>query len=483
MRRRPDLIVLAALLAAGIGLRLWLMIEWRPGFLGFPDTYGYISNSVPEGYFVDGLRPIGYPLFLAGARGLSSSLSATVLIQHALGIAGALCAYAAGRAFGLDRWAALLPAGVLLLHGSSVWIEHGLLTEGPFAFLVCAALLPAALASQPRRGPRARIGLAALSGVCGALAVSVRPVFLPCLALLAVWAAWALPGALRERLAAAAALAAAGGALVGANLVWAHSETGRWSFARHEYTALYGRVAQFADCDEFDPPPRTERLCPTTPREWRWGPRAYVFSPESPLVRTFGNPAAGVAPPDAPERTNAFSRAAILHQPLGYLEVVGRDLVRLVDPDFPLNPNPAVSNKGSGGQPGRYLHNLPGRTTPDAERASVALVARLYSTDGIERGDVDSFRSYERATRLDGVAWLILLLLALAAPLLLRGRERRAAVLLVAYALVLTVFPVLFHSYDWRFQLVALGPLAAGAAFGAQGIAARRAARRQPPQG
>jgi 4-amino-4-deoxy-L-arabinose transferase-like glycosyltransferase len=393
-----------------------------------------------------------------------------------------LAVYAAGRAFGLGRWAALLPAAVMLLHGSAIWFEHGLLTEGPFTFLVCAALVPLALASRPERGDRARVGLAAIAGVVGALAVSVRPVFLPCLALMALWAAWGLPGERRARLAAAGALALAGGALVATNLAWAHAETDRWSFARHEYTALYGRVAQFADCREFDPPPRTERLCPTAPREWRWGPREYVFKPKSPLVRAFGNPAAEVAPPDANERVNAFSRTAILHQPLDYMEVVGRDLVRLVDPDFPLNPNPAVGNKGSGGQPARYLHNLPGRTTPDAERANLRIVRQLYSTDGIVRGNVDPFRSYERATRLDGVPWLLLLVLALAAPALLVGRERRAAVLLAAYALVLTVFPVMFHSYDWRFQVVALGPLAMAAAFGAAGIAARLA-RRQRPQG
>jgi hypothetical protein len=317
--------------------------------------------------------------------------------------------------------------------------------------------------------------------VVGAAAVSIRPVFLPCLALLSVWAAWALPGELRARLGAAAALAAAGGVLVGANLVWAHAETDEWSFARHERYALYGRIAQFADCREFDPPEGTAHLCPTTPERWRWGPRAYVFTPASPLVRV--NARGANVPAATPGQAAAFSRAAILGQPLDYLRVVGRDLVRLVDPDFPLNPNPAVTNKGSGGQPGRYLYNLPGVTTAEAERANLGIVAELYDTDGIKRGDLGAFQSYERATRLNGIKWLVLLVLALAALPLLRGRERRAALLLSAYALVLTVFPVLFHSYDWRFQAVALGPLAMAAAFGAEAVAARVARRRQAPQG
>ena len=480
MRRRPDLIVLAGLVVAGVALRLWLTVEWRPGFLGFPDTYGYVSNSEPEGYFVDGLRPIGYPLFLAAVRALSADLSVTIALQHVLGVGAGLCVYVAARAFGAGRWAALLPAGVMLLQGSAVWIEHGVLTEGPFSFLVAAALVPVALAVQPERGERERIALAALAGVLGAFAVGVRPVFLPCLALLVVFTAWAVSGPLRKRLVTAGALAVAGGTLLLGNLAWAHDETGRWSFARHEYTALYGRVAQFADCREFDPPAGSEGLCPTTPRERRWGPRAYVFLPNSPLVRTFGR--AGDSPEHAPARTNAFSRAAILHQPLDYLEVVGRDLVRFVDPYFPLNPNPEVGNKGSGGQPERYLRNLPGRSTAPAERANLEIVGRLYSNDGIERGDTRAFESYEHATRLNGIPWLLLVLLAVAGPFVRRGPSRRAAALVTAYALVLTVFPVLFHSYDWRFQMVALGPLAIGAALGAEGLVARLR-RAQPAQG
>ncbi|HEX8742632.1 MAG TPA: hypothetical protein VF712_05825 [Thermoleophilaceae bacterium] len=479
---RPDLLVLGALLAAGLGLRLWLVVAWRPAFLGFPDSYGYLLNSDPDWYFADGLRPMGYPLFLAAVRALSSELTVTVLLQHAMGIAGGLCAYAAARAFGAGRWAPLLPAAVLLLHGSLVWLEHGILTEGPFSFLVCAALLPAALAAQPARGPRARAGLAALAGLVGALAVTVRPIALPSLALLALWAAWALPGGARERLAAAAALAVTAGGLLGANLSWANGETGRYSFARHEYYAFYGRIAPFADCRRFDPPEGTDRFCPTTPPRTRPGPRYWVFESASPLVRSIGRPSAAVDPPDAHARVNAFSRAAALAQPGDYLRAVGRDLVRLVDPDFPLNPNPAVGNGGSGGQPGRTMRSLPGRSTPRHERATLGLVARLYSNDRIERGRTGGFETYERVTRLDGVPWLVLLALALAGPFVTGGRERRAALMLLAYSLTLTVAPVALHSYDWRFQLVALGPLAMASAFGLGGLAALLR-RRQRAQG
>lgn len=481
--RRPDLVVLGALVTAGVGLRLWLMVEWRPAFLGYPDSYGYISNSEPEGYFVDGLRPIGYPLFLAAARQLSSSLASTVVLQHLLGIAAALCAYAGGRALGVGRWPALLPAAVMLLHGSAIWFEHAILTEGPFAFLVCAALPAAALAADPERGRTRRIHLAALAGLLVALATAVRPVGLPLLAVLAAWMAWAPPIPRRERLAASGVLLLTGAGLLAANLAWAHAETGRYSLARHDYYAFYGRVAPFADCTRFTPPPRTERLCPTVPRDSRRGPGYWVFSPESPLVRSIGDAGAGQQPPGAAERVNAFSRAAIRAQPGDYLKAIGRDLLRLAHPGLRFNPNlPAPG--GAGGQPRTYPGTLAGRDAngPDAERPTRELVARLYSTDGIRRGDLGGLEDYERATRVSGVPWLILLLLALAGPLLLTGRERRAALMVTAYALTLTVAPIAAHSYDWRFQLVAVGPLAVAAALGLQGIAQRRR-RRQDTQG
>ena len=51
---------------------------------------------------------------------------------------------------------------------------------------------------------------------------------------------------------------------------------------------LYGRVAQFADCNEFDPPRGTEVLCDDRPENERPGASYYLFSPEAPAPRTFG---------------------------------------------------------------------------------------------------------------------------------------------------------------------------------------------------
>jgi hypothetical protein len=472
--RRPDLAVLAVLALAGVALRLWLMLRWRPAFLGFSDSYVYLTNS-SEGFFNDSLRPVGYPLFLAGARSLSSSLSATTLLQHAMGVASAGFAYLAGRRLGLGRWAALLPAAVLLLHGATMWFEHAILTESLFGFLVCAGLLAAALAAGGAGGPRAQIALAGAAGLLVAGAGAVRTVGIALLPVLAAWLAWALPAPARRRVAAAGATALAGVALLAGNLVWAHSETGAYAFSRHDYYLAYGRVAPFADCGRFTPPRGTRALCPTVPRRDRFGPGWWVFSPESAIVRAFGRVDRDVQPPGAARRTSAFYRRAILSQPLDYLSAVGRDLVRFVDPNFPLNPNPAIGNGGAGVSADDYQEHLLTRSewSRGNEPGTAAVVARLYSTPGLYKGPMEGLRRYEGATRLTGVPMVLLIALALAGPLAASGRRRRGAVLATAVGATLAVAPVLAHEYDWRYAVAALGPLALAAAFGAEGIADR----------
>jgi hypothetical protein len=51
---------------------------------------------------------------------------------------------------------------------------------------------------------------------------------------------------------------------------------------------LYGRVAQFADCRQFTPPPGTAALCQTLPPSKRPSAYYYTFELQSPAVRRFG---------------------------------------------------------------------------------------------------------------------------------------------------------------------------------------------------
>jgi hypothetical protein len=51
---------------------------------------------------------------------------------------------------------------------------------------------------------------------------------------------------------------------------------------------LYGRVAQFADCERFTPTAGTEALCDSRPSDERPGAGSYLFNPEAPAPRVIG---------------------------------------------------------------------------------------------------------------------------------------------------------------------------------------------------
>ena len=76
---------------------------------------------------------------------------------------------------------------------------------------------------------------------------------------------------------------------------------------------LYGRAAQFADCDRFTPPPGTEVLCEDTPASDRPGAYFYLFDPAAPAARAYG----GFGESD--ELVGEWAKRAIRAQPGDYL--------------------------------------------------------------------------------------------------------------------------------------------------------------------
>jgi hypothetical protein len=66
-----------------------------------------------------------------------------------------------------------------------------------------------------------------------------------------------------------------------------------------------------------------------------------------------------------------------------------------------------------------------------------------------------------------------LLALCLAGPWVLHGRARSGMLLFGCSALALLFFPILVKGYDYRFVVPAFGPLLAGGALAAWGLAGR----------
>jgi hypothetical protein len=232
---------------------------------------------------------------------------------------------------------------------------------------------------------------------------------------------------------------------------------------------LYGRVAPFADCSKFDPPPGTRSLCETTPRSQR--PLAYQYTFNwyfSPAVRQLANP--HVATSDQTNTVAAWSLAVIMGQPLDYATEVGAGMLRYVAPE---------SFKGFGGGPsyhdlvhGQILFNR-------AFQREGLRVARTYYSDAgrfrAHSGPLHALRWWESITRLQGPAFVILALLSLAAPF--AGRGRGPALLFAVVAWELLVVPVATVEFSARTAVPGFGALAAAASLGAWRCSAWLSAR------
>ena len=463
MRDRGPLVGLAVLLVAGVVLRVVAMYAYRPAFIGYPDTLEYTLGA-DGSLFADPFRTIGYPVFLRLVHAFSDHLSVTIVVQHGLGLATALLLFGAVRRSGAPAWLGLVPAAAILLGGDQILFEHAVLTEALYTFLTAAGGYAAV-----RCMDGSRVAWPAAAGALLATAATVRIAGVGLLPLLVLWMLFAVPGVgARERVLRGGVAAAAGAIVLLGYLIAAHAETDRWSFARTGAYNFYGRVSSFADCDRFDVPEGTRVLCDDTPPHERRAPQWYIFT--GPAATEIGYPEHDV-PRERVERISTFARRAALAQPLDWLDAAARDFARYVAPDEFGRP----SNTPTARDYRRLLVHPVGIPTNYHE------VDAYWTIPGVRYRDdlFDFLKDYESVTAIEGIPMAVLLLLTLAAPVALRGRERRAAVLLGGIGLAVLVIPVVTINYDGRLGVPAYGPLAAAAALGALGTA--RAVRARLP--
>jgi hypothetical protein len=467
--KRREIVGLAVLLVLGALLRAALVAEWRPAFLGFADSLPYLGNSRGGVFWSDSFRSVGYIAFLALVRSVQDALTFTVIVQHAMGLLTAVLLFATVRAVGGPRWLGLIPAGLVALHGSTIFLEHSILSESLFSLLLAIAVLAGVLALRRDTAPRTVIALAALAGAALALSGAVRGNGIPLAAVPAVILLAAAPGSWRLRAAAGATTVLAALAVFAGLIAWGKSESPRASLApRSSYYNLYGRVSGFADCSRFTPPKGTERLCITVPPDERMGFLYWIFSRESPIVRTYGEGYRGDQPAYAEDRVNAFAKAAILGQPLDYAEALLEDTWRIVDPHHPVA---IEDNSTAGYMPDVLADQL---LDPGNAQLTAPVVEQLYSTHlGAHEGDAGWLSDYERITRTTGAPMLIVLALALVAPLVAVPGRRAAALLLAGLGLAPVLTAIALVGYDWRFVVPSLGLLWAAAALAGHGLATR----------
>ena len=207
-------------------------------------------------------------------------------------------------------------------------------------------------------------------------------------------------------------------------------------------------------------------LCPAQPLAHRQSESYYQYARAAPAVHRFGGPAH--APGYANALLQRFSAAAIEHKPLAYAGAIARGLTFYVSP-----------RGGEGYTPESIREALLERR---GTRSIQPAIAAYYPHDRGYESTAAALRSlaaYERNTRVQGALLIVLLAAAVIGTPLLRGRARACAILFTLTALLSVLVAEAGNGYDARYGYPAFGPLAAGAALGAWGLAARLGRRGQ----
>ena len=453
-RLRPPL-PLALLLLLGVAARVWLMADYRPAYLSSNDSARFLHFAhIDDGMYEDTFGPTAYAAMLKALRFVSDRLEFTVAVQHFLGLVSALLLYAAVRRLGAPVWAACVPAGVVLLSGDQLYMEHALLSEGGFLPLVAGGLYAGVRGLEPDRSLR-WLALAAALFAGAALFRNVGLILIPALVL---WALVAMP---RGRRLASGGVAAAAAAVLGAYAIGAELDGGNTGWTATSGWNAYGRSAPFADCDKFDEPPGTELLCEDTPPDDRPGSLFYLWFQGSPARDLFGHP------PLEQELLGKFGRRAILAQPLDYVETVAADLPRFLNPE--LN-----HRRYSGG--GYFLMSRRGQ---EAEDNVLFQLSRDYDHADYSPGSSgDRIADWQKIQRLDGWVPGLFVAFALAGLFAARGVALRGLALFALAGGGLVVMPAATLSLLGRYTVPPMPVVAGAAAIGAWALAARLRARR-----
>ena len=452
-------IALLALLLAGAALRLWFTLSYRPAFVGYPDAGAYLLAAHGPLYW-NPYKPVGYPLFLRALHAIDDRLSFVVIVQHLLGLGTAVLAYLATGRFVRRPWIALLPAVVVLFGGTQVFLEHSVLSDAPYTFLLMLALYCAVRSLDGG----ARLWLLAATGAVLGASVTLRTEGLFVVPVIALWALIRARLTWRERGGGAAVLLGAVLLVLVAYLIPQHAVTGSWGLTRTAGLTFYARMAPIADCTRFTPPAGTAGLCQRNKPSARPNANWYIFDLNSPAIRLYGVPPYPLrrVPKSAyswrgETPTRRFALAVLTHQPLDYLATVAEGLANYVVPRagaqsvFEYDQRKLIAE----------LHN------PHFEQAAIPDITSYYATGpGYLRRNVSALDDYGRTAKVEGAVTAVLALLLLAGWSLSHGREREAASLFASTAIMLAVVPVAFLFYDARYTEAMDVPLAIAAAFG-----------------
>ena len=440
----------ALALTGGLLLRIdtELGYQWQAWF---NDSFTYVSDVI--NLHPDTTRPAGYPILLKLLEPLHSYAVVTIL-QHLMGLAIAVMIYALARyRFGAPRWIATLATLPVLFDGFQIQLEHLILSDVPFEFLIVLATTLLLWDRKPSWQRCTLIGL--ILGV----ADTVRSVALP---LLPIFAVYILVRRIGWRAVVGALVACLTPILL--YCTWFYAVYGQFAMTESTGSILYSRVMAFADCSKIHNLPADElSLCITTPPSERPISQDYLWTPLSPLDR--------FPPSKFSELPNQlgedFAKRAILAQPLGYAQIVAYDTIRVFEWKRYVFPNAATYNEYLFGYkslaiPG-WAHGKTGSFS-----SPVAYYIRGNPLTDVVEPFAGVMRVWQRWIWLPGSVYGGILAVGLIGMVLKWRRLGGPATVPWLISVALIVAPAMTAEFDYRYVLPAVpfACLAAAMAFG-----------------
>ncbi|GAA1535446.1 hypothetical protein GCM10009827_062170 [Dactylosporangium maewongense] len=441
---------LAGLVAAGALLRVGMMAAYYPAFGYFYDTRAYMdaaSSGTPSPIW-----PFGYPAMLKvlGTTGHIASVSA---VQHLMGLVMGVGIYALCTRRGVRRsWSALAAAPVLL-DARQIQLEHYVLSETLFSFLLLTGV---ALLMWSRRPP---LWLMGLSGLVFALVTLTRTVGQPIAALVVLYLIVRRVGWRRIALFTVSLVVP-----VVAYMVWYDRHYDAYALNSYTGRYLWQRTTTFVDCTRTDFTPQERQICPPEPLGHREVSDVYLWELDRDRI------GARYPGPEHDWLFRHFALKAIREQPGDFAAAVATDAWHLVQPGWPAPARIACTTDlwtmPSGGRSGNQVSNC-----------TATLMARGFQPAGSGGAAPtvtplnSALWAYGQTVVMPPSALVLLALFALAATVRrrrgggrrLRDREAADSVLLAVMSLSLLMLGVTLSVIDLRFlvPLLVTAPLAA----------------------
>ena len=409
----------------------------------FNDSFQYVQNTVH--FQLDPTRVSGYSIWLKILQPFHTYAVVTIL-QHLMGLSVGVMIYALARhRFRAPAWLATLAAVPVLYDGFEIQLEHLIMADVPFLFLLMLAVT--LLLWDPVPSWRRCLLVGALLGV----AEVVRSVGLP---LLAVFAVYMIIRRVSWRKVAATIVVCFLPVVGYAG--WFDLEHGQFAMTDSTGVFLYSRVMTFAECSKMHipltPPDNAVlSLCGNLAPDKRPIAQAYIWTSMSPLD---GFPPSKFSP--VPNQlAEKFAIRAIEAQPLDYAKAVFSDTWRAFGWKRVVFPNAPTYDE--------YLfgyRSLPIPSWDNAKLGPYGSYAAAYVHGNPLTQVVAPFanvmRLYEHHVYLPGTIYGLILLAGAAGLVLAWRRFGGEALLPWTISLALVVIPAATAEFDYRYVLVAV---------------------------